>query len=323
MKSAGSQARLQRCDSCGQARPSSSAEVAVLWDWEYDADFVLLLERECRRARRSFIAFRGPEVLDFVRLSDRRALSVGTVIDRASDVLPGIGLHLEDLKRAGARIVNDTEKMAWCRDKATMHLELLRAGVRVPYGMIVSTHDHPERLDLMEMTGDKLGTPFVIKPAEGGGGDGVVLNARSRRDVADYLAKSGADKIVLQRKVMPRQLGRRRGWFRVFWVAGKTIPCWWDDLTHIYEPLSPAEERIHGLEALRSITALIAKISGMSLFSTEIAVDEDGKPVVVDFVNEMPDFRPQSGHPDGVPDAVLARIVTELVRGVGKKEGKG
>jgi len=41
-------------------------------------------------------------------------------------------------------------------------------------------------------------------------------------------------------------------------------------------------------------------------FSTEIALAKDGRYVVVDYVNDPCDMRPQSKHFDGVPDTIAA-----------------
>ena len=288
------------------------ADMVVLWDWKHDAEFALKLQSCCAARNLSFASFRGQRVKDFIAFAESEPFSAGLIFDRVSDVQPGIVYLLLRLKRAGAHLVNDPEMMAWCRDKATMHLELLSSGVRVPYGLILSTADHAKRLDLLELCKERLGSPFVIKPAEGGGGDGVELNALGSNDIADYFRRTGEGKIMLQRKILPRILGRRRGWFRVFWVLGAVVPCWWDDLTHVYDPLEPEDEASFGLKPLYAIVGLIARISKMDLFTTEIAVDEDGQLVAVDFVNEMPDLRFQGQHPDGVPGAVLDRIAAAL-----------
>lgn len=288
-------------------------DLVVLWDWEYDADFVDRLQVWCTARNLSFASYHDQQVKDFFQAVELKAFSVGLVFDRVSDVQPGIVCLLLQLKHAGTRLVNDPEMMVWCRDKATMHLELLSSGIRVPYGLILSTADHPKSLDLLELCRERLGSPFVIKPAQGGGGDGVELNALGTEDIADYFKRTGEGKIVLQHKILPQMLGRRRGWFRVFWVLGAIIPCWWDDISHVYESLDCDDETRFGLKPLYSIIGLIARISKMDLFTTEIAVDEDGQLVAVDFVNEMPDLRCQAQHVDGVPDSVLEQMALILI----------
>lgn len=288
-------------------------EVVALWDWAYDEDFIGLLRQACAARGLGFGAFRGRQIADFMTRIESVPPSLRLLLDRASDVHPGLTVPLVRLKQQGAWLVNDAEHMARCRDKAVMHHELLRAGMRVPYSVVVSTREHPAALDLLTLEGERLGRPFVIKPAEGGGGEGVVLDARNHADVAAYLAQAGDGKIVLQRRIVPRLLHERRGWFRVFWALGAVIPCWWDDRTHIYRAVNDDDiERIPSLQYLSTLVALIARISRMALFTSEIAMDEDGQWVAVDVCNEMPDLRLQSRHPDGVPDPVVARLATLL-----------
>lgn len=294
---------------------STAPDLCVLWEWQYDDDFVDRLRRESARQKKSFADYCGEHMTDFFQALDPRGVPPGMIIDRASDDQAQLIQPLMRLKRLGALLVNDPEDMDWCRNKAAVHAELLQAEVRVPYSVILSTTEHPEELDVLELVGNRIGTPFVIKPTEGGGGENVVLDAHDHKDILEYLARTGAGSIFVQRKVLPCRLGGRRAWFRVFRVLGQVIPCWWDDLTHVYQPVTDQDQAAYSLQRLAEITGLIAKVSQLDLFSTEIAVDEDGGLVVVDAANEMPDFRLQSRHPDGVPDAVVDRIVANLVAG--------
>jgi hypothetical protein len=49
------------------------------------------------------------------------------------------------------------------------------------------------------------------------------------------------------------------------------------------------------------------------LFSTEIAITSDGRFVIVDYVNDPIDLRPQSKTFDGVPDDIVEDITKRLV----------
>lgn len=297
---------------------SEPLDLGVLWEWPYDDDFVDRLRRECARQGRTFADYRDERTADFFRRLGQAGAGVRMIIDRASDDQAWIAAPLLRLRQQGAALVNDPNRMAWCRNKAAVHEALLKAGVRFPFSVVLSAAEPPASLDVLELVGGRLGSPFVIKPTEGGGGDNVVLNARDRKDVLDYLARTGETSIFVQRKVLPCQRGGRRAWFRVFHVLGRTIPCWWDDLTHIYQAVTDEEQKAFDLQRIATITDLVARISRMDLFTTEIAVDEDGACVVVDAVNEMPDFRLQSRHPDGVPDAVVDRIVGLLIAGISR-----
>lgn len=294
-------------------------DILAVWDWEFDRPFLARLGRTCAARGLLFGAARdGCEAL-LERLASSPGRAPAVVLDRASDVAPGLAAPLAALEARGCRAVNHAGRMAWCRDKATMHLELVAAGIQVPYGVIITSDQAVRAGGVLAEHAQSLGAPFVIKPAEGGGGEGVVLDASSAADVARYLEERGYDKVILQRRVVPCSLGGRRGWFRVFYLAGGVVPCWWDDRTHVYRLVSEAEKEASGLGRLRELTLQIARIAGIDFFTTEIALDVAGELVVVDFVNEMPDLRCQTDHPDGVPellvDAVAAMLVGMAVEG--------
>ncbi len=81
----------------------------------------------------------------------------------------------------GARRINPLEFSAWSEDKATMHLELINSGIHTPHTILLSPFleepvDKP--IDL-----SPLGDNFVIKPSNGGGGEGVILGASSIEEI--------------------------------------------------------------------------------------------------------------------------------------------
>ena len=156
---------------------------------------------------------------------------------------------------------------------------------------------------------EKLGRPFIIKPASiTGGGIGVVLGAETLKDVIEARQHQKNDKYLLQEKIEPKSIDGRRAWFRVFYAFGDIIPCWWDDLTHIYHLLTPEEERRWNLAGLRPVMKKIHDTCRLDFFSSEIALTRTGSLVVVDYVNEICDMRLQSKYVDGVPDAIVHRI---------------
>lgn len=187
-----------------------------------------------------------------------------------------------------------------------MH-EALFAIVHTPYTIVLASHaDQPElgALDLTPLSGS-----FSIKPAHGGGGDGVILEARSLEQVLAARRQYPQDKYLLQQSVRPVVAGRRAAWFRVIHAAGEIYPCWWDIRTHVYTPVTAAEESHYRLAGLRDIMKTIARVCRLGLFSTEIGLADDGL-VVVDYVNDPIDLRLQSRSPEGVPDDI-ARFIAE------------
>jgi hypothetical protein len=293
---------------------SEILDLGIGWEWEYDADFVFTLDRFCQRAGlRSYLVHPHNLSETWGRVQ-ANSLSFRTFLDRASDNMEAIRPLVWHLKARGTPLINDPGFLPRANDKATMHLELLSKGVDVPYTIIVGPQEGNHIQDVPEL--QHIGNPFIIKPANGGGGRGVILGARDKVDVVKARKILWGDKMLLQKEIQPAQLPVGMAWFRTFMVNRSIHLCWWDKDTHVYRPVLPAEEAEFGLEELRIITRKIGEACGLTLFSTEIAQCSDGRCVAIDYVNDQPDFRPRSKAADGVPDRVLDNIVMDIIRWV-------
>ena len=78
-------------------------------------------------------------------------------------------------------------------------------------------------------------------------------------------------------------------------------------------PYTSEDEAIFALSPLRTITEAIHDVCGLDFFSTEIVYTPKDRFVVVDYVNEICDMRPQSRHRDGVPDSIVQEVAERLV----------
>jgi hypothetical protein len=285
------------------------AEVCLASDWEYDRELFALLEADLRRRGRSSYCVWPHNLEETVRRMEAGDLGFRYLVDRASNTSPEF-LELHRLSALqGAGVLDSPAALAWASDKATMHLEFLSAGIPVPHTVILDPYQiRPELAVTPEMLAP-LGSPFVIKPANTtGGGIGVRHAARSTAEVLDARRTHPRDKYLLQERIEPAERRGRRYWFRVFFACGEVLCAWWDDRTHVYEPLADGDLDKEGLQELPLLARRIAAVCALRLFSTEIAVDESDRFVVVDYVNESPDLRQGTLHPDGVPDALVARI---------------
>jgi hypothetical protein len=143
----------------------------------------------------------------------------------------------------------------------------------------------------------------------------VVLNACSERDLLKSAEESpNSDTFLVQRKLVPAALDGKPGWFRVFYVCGEIIPCWWHPTTGDYEMVSPLQRHRFGLVALERIVRKIAQLAGIEFFSTEIAFTAGGDFVAVDYLNDECDTHPKSYWPSGVPDELVRRVAWLMVQ---------
>ncbi|MCX8106197.1 MAG: hypothetical protein N3D80_10055 [Ignavibacterium album] len=298
----------------------STYDFAIAFTWEYDYDFVDAIEEILQAEQLSTYRvsdYNIKEVTDAVRL---KKLSFRTYLDRASDVDDDYLELAKILTKRKVKIFNPYDKVHHAIDKASMHMEFITAGLNVPYSIIIPPHKHNSDLKISVEDLAVLGRPFIIKPCNTtGGGIGVVTGAESLKEVLEERSTFESDKYILQQKIYPKMIDNKRAWFRCFWAFGKPICCWWDDQTHIYETITEEElEKFH-LKKLNEITRKIAKLTELDFFSTEVAITDENKFIVIDYVNDQCDMRFKSKHTDGIPDNVIYEIIEQLKKAVIKE----
>jgi hypothetical protein len=285
-------------------------DLCLAWNWEYDADFVGLLERSCLDLGLTFLQVtpaNSAQVLETLKSGD---LGFAAFLDRASEsdarFLPLVLWASEH----GLYRINPHERAVHAMNKASMHLEFITAGIQTPYTIILPPYDEQPNLSPLDLS--PLGVRFTIKPAHGGGGGGVIVEATSFDQVLQARLEFPYDHYLLQAHIVPAQLAGRPTWFRVISCGGLVFPFWWHTATHIYIPVTEDNISAHGLIPLLSTTRAIAQVCGLDVFSTEIALTEEGLFVAVDYVNDPIDLRLQSNTSDGVPDEVVRRVAGRL-----------
>ena len=285
-------------------------DLCLPWYWEYDLDFVQMVEDACRARQLSFLQVTPASLLDVTTALYKGELIFRALLDRSQG-----DARFEPLTRwaraNACRRINPAELSAWSEDKTTMHMELIQAGLHTPYTILLPSFiDQPV---IPELDLSRLGGQFVIKPSNGGGGEGVVMGASSQNEVLRARMEFPQQKYLVQAYVNPRSVDGRPAWFRIFYAAGQCYACWWNPLTHVYAMVTPEEQARHQLDRLISDTQRIASLCRLDWFSTEIALTDD-QFVVVDYVNDGIDTRIQSRALDGVPDEVMRAIAERLVR---------
>jgi hypothetical protein len=285
-------------------------DLCLAWNWEYDSDLAALLGDACRQRGVSLLEVTPANISSISSGLDGAQLGFRALLDRASDADPQF-MPLVDWAREHAALrINAYEQARRAWDKATMHREFLAAGVHVPHTVILPSLE--EQADLAPVDLRPLGANFSIKPAYGGGGEGVINCASSWEEVLAARSEYPTDPYLLQANVEPAHLNERPAWFRIIFCAGQVYPCWWDVSSHVYRQVLAEEEVAHGLSPLQRIVGRIAAVCGLELFSTEIAFTAGGEFMCIDYVNDPLDLRLQSRAADGVPDEIVRDIAERL-----------
>ncbi|HEY5270338.1 MAG TPA: hypothetical protein VII97_08375 [Anaerolineales bacterium] len=287
-------------------------DLCLAWNWEYDRDFVHLLESACTRVGLTFFSVTTENLDSTLAGLSSREISFACFFDRASESDPRFQPLVDRAPQSSVFRINPQELTVWSADKATMHLEFVSRGLDTPYTILLSPcHEQPglPQLDL-----SPLGGRFAIKPASLGGGEGVVLEATSLEQVLSVRWQYPHEKYLLQAHVTPQVLDGRPAWFRVLVCDGAVYPSWWDQRTHVYTRVTAEERFRFGLRSLYEVARRIAQICRLDLFSTEITLSADGCFMAVDYVNDPLDLRLQSKAADGVPDTFVENIAGRLAR---------
>ena len=201
-------------------------------------------------------------------------------------------------------------------DKARLHPRLGAAGFDLPYTVIVPARP-VDGFALTEADFAKLGSPFVIKPGMGYGKRGVILNATSLQDLARSQRDWPDAHFLVQERIVPRTLDGSPAYFRVFYVFGSLWFSWWNCFTDRYATLTAPDMEKHELQPLREIVCRLADLTQMSFFSSEIALTDEARFVLIDYINDQCHMLTQSANPAiGVPDDIVAGIARRLVDGV-------
>ncbi len=286
-------------------------DLGIAWEWEYDAGFIDKIKLAAEQYGITLCVIDPGNVGERTAEYLRERLAFRFFLDRGSDACREFEPLARLVASDGTSVINHYRHLKRCLDKATMHLEFITAGLNVPYTIILSPYQSQPEIKIADLA--RLGRSFIIKPAAGAGGTGVVVGAETLAEVLTARQSQGDQKFLLQEKIEPVLLEGARAWFRVYYVLGQTFLAWWDDITHIYRDVEPKQEAAFYLSPMRAIITKIARISRLDFFSAEIALTADGRFVVVDYVNDICDMRLQSIFPDGVPDGLVGEIVAAMV----------
>ena len=285
-------------------------DLCLAWNWEHDADLAALLEEACTAYGLSLLQITPSNLAAALGSLTNHELTFRAFWDRASEVDTRFVPVVQWAHDQALYHINPRERALRAWNKATMHSVLDEAGLYTPFTIVLPSFQ--ERPDLPPVDLNSLGDRFTIKPAHGGGGEGVVMEATQLSQVLAARQQYPADQYLLQAHIAPTEFGSRLAWYRVLYCAGRVYPCWWDTRTHVYTPVTAEEEGCYGLRPLHEIAASIARLCGLDLFSTEIALTGDRLFVVVDYVNDQIDLRLQSKALDGVPDTIVRDIAQRL-----------
>jgi hypothetical protein len=281
--------------------------------------FIHCVQRNCAEARLNFFLVEPLWVDSFLESFKKGKVWPRVLLNMHSEHHQPEEVFHRLVRLAAERntqVIDPPDRALAAFDKGRLHHRLMGAGIHVPYTVLVP-QAQASSFQLTDAQRTELGSPFVIKPALGYGRRGVVMDATSERDLARSVAAWPQGDYLLQRRVVPRDLGGRPAYFRVYYVFGSVWESWWNCYTDRYAVVTPSEKQDLSLWPLEDIIRRIARLTGMTFFSSEIAQTDSGQFVAIDYVNDQCHLLSQSAAPHmGVPDEIVAAIAKRLVEAV-------
>lgn len=289
-----------------------SYHLCVAWNWTYDKDFIALLEN-CFSASHAQLLIVSPQNLFSTNSQIRdQQLSFLALLDRASDADPAFCLLVRWATLWHNFQINPFPLSHLATDKSVIHQLLYQAHLPVPQTIIIPTYDESPVIDTPDPS--SLGPVFNLKPSSGSCSEGILLKINHLGQLDQVRKRYPQDKILLQSYIYPISTPKHpQAWFRAIYCLGHVHLCWWDAQTHLYTPVNPTDRDAYALDQLDLLVSQIATVVQLGLFSSEIALTDHGF-VIIDYINDPLDLRPQSKYPDGVPDQILFQIATEITQ---------
>lgn len=113
-------------------------DLCLPWYWEYDEHFVRMIERACIENGVSLWQIKPDNLLESITALYTHVTTYKTLLHRGqgdSRFDPILRWGFEQ----GTKRINPQEVSQWSEDKATMHLELINAGLHTPYTILLAS----------------------------------------------------------------------------------------------------------------------------------------------------------------------------------------
>ena len=294
-------------------------DLAFIFCGEKKESLLKWLREECVCRQIKFLWINEQNAAELLSKLVAGRLKINYLVDNESNYYNPEDIYMKicyAVKDSGGIVVDDPDNARASADKSITHFDLVEASLPVPYTVVVRNW-HPDDFCLTKDQLKKLGRPFIIKPATGFGQKGVIKDASGDiKQIAEARHFNRGDNFLLQKKIEPVMLGAKVGWFRVYYLFGEIIPCFWHPETGQYSHLSLREMYQHRLLPLARYISEVARLASMRFFSTEIAVTGKGKErrfVIIDYVNDQCELCVRPTKMGGPVPEIVHHIVTIFV----------
>jgi hypothetical protein len=294
-------------------------DLGIAWDCEFDNEFVNdLNDRTLKEGLQPYLI----HVYNFFSsLKDitEGELSFHCFFDRSLDDSPTFGGLADFLKKKDIHFINHPDDVKNSIDKSKIHSMFISYGLPIPKTVFIKPQEEKQ---ILEAKIQHVSVPCVLKSAFGSYGDSPILTINSLDDALRLMEQEEDKSYFAQEQVSPINLENKPTWFKVLYCFGEIIPCRWHPVNREYEILSSRQIYRLGLHEVWPITKKIRQACKLDFFSTDIVMEEQGKFLIVDYVNDRPDMRKKSKFKDALPDEIVDKVISNIIAFVKQKYEK-
>ena len=237
--------------------------------------FVTEVARAAKQRRIRWFSVANGQSERIARGVDRRQIEVSLFLNTQADGVnmeSPVMLLCRSLKAAGSLVVEDPDDAPVYANRATQMRYLERAGIAVPRYVVINGRPR-ERAALPVSQRKRLGPSWTARPALGMS-QSRTLTSRSLK-IGAALSRAGftsGQKVLLCRHHEPATLGEHELRFRVWYLFGQIVPCWWPRGGRHPHWMTADDWEPGRLTDVTNCVARIARITGLDWFMTELLV---------------------------------------------------
>jgi glutathione synthase/RimK-type ligase-like ATP-grasp enzyme len=294
-------------------------DLGIAWDQELDNEFVEGLNNYSLKEGLRPYLLHGSNFYASLKDISEGNIHFRLFLNRASEDDPVFSGLPDFLKRKGITFINHPDNAKRSADKFQMHSMFVSYGLPVPKTVFLKSR---EERQVLEAKIQHVCVPCVLKSAFGSCSDSTAVTIDSLDDALRLMGQDEDRSYVAQEQVSPVNLENKPAWFKVLYCFGEIIACRWHPVAKEYDALTLRQIYRLGLHEVWPITKKIRQACKLDFFSTDIAMKEKGKFLIVDYVNDRPDMRKKSKFKDALPDEIVDKVINSIVSFVKKTNKK-
>jgi len=287
-------------------------DMAIFWEWNYDVPFNDLLKRHASLHNINLL-FVDPSSINSTKDALRnKEMKINWILDRASETDEKFLPLIKICSNLKIKSVNPFTYVRKALNKAYIQRKLEQYELPLPETLILPAFNKKEVLPFINF--EDIGVPFVVKPSSEGGGEGVNMGVTELSQIKTIRQQYPEQEYLIQQTIEPKIITKCPLWIRGYFSGGDVHLIFWHPKNKTFHHIIKDDISLILQSKIKDMLRSIAMIAKINLFSTEIAITNDNRPVLIDYVNDPIDFRPLSMHVDGIPDELLEKIIVSLLR---------